>query len=551
MPIRKLLNSRSKSVNQAAIILAVAVFFSQLLGILRDRILAKTFGAGLDLSIYYAAFSVPDFVYSIIFAGSIIVAFLPVFADHYTKDKEEAWEMANYVLNAFLVFTLAISGVLFLFAPQFIHLIAPGFDPEAQSKTVALTRLMLLSPIIFGLSSFLSSILQYFNRFLAYSLAPLLYNLGIILGVIFLAPRFGIFGAGLGVVIGAAAHLLIQVPAASKCGFKYRPLFDLKHPAVFKILNLTFFRSVAASLNQINFMAITAVASGISAGAVAIFKLSYNLSFFPIGIFGVSLAMAAFPSLSQNWTDGKKEEFYKNFSTAFRQVLYISLPIGILFYLLKDPIVGFLLQSGKFGMRDASLTAACLGIYSLAILPQCLMPLILRGFFSVKDTKTPVILSALFMALNIFLAVGFVALAGKANVFSSFLGSIFGFKPSPSLQMVSLCLAFLIALIFQFFLFMFSLYRKIGDFGIKEIGESFVKMLPAAFVLFAFGYYSLPKLAVFFGAGFLGSFWQDAVVGGFGFLLYFCITIAFDSPEAKTFISSILSRFKPYGRKTN
>ena len=426
MVLKNALNSSTKSVSQATVILAIAVFLSQLLGLFRDRLLAGTFGASLDLSIYYAAFRIPDFIYSILFAGSVVVAFLPVFAEHYTKDKDEAWQMSNYVLNSFLFFTFVLIAILFVFASQFIKLIVPGFDSEAQAKTVALTRLMLLSPLFFGLSSFFSSVLQYFNKFLAYSLAPLLYNLGIIFGVIFLSPKFGIFGAGMGVVLGAAAHLLVQVPATINCGFKYRPLFNLSHPAVLKIVNLTFFRSLAASLSQINFMVIAAISSGISLGAVAIFNLSFNLSFLPIGILGVSLATAAFPRLAQNWAEGKKEEFYKNFSLAFRQILFLALPIGIMFFVLREAIVGLILQTGRFGMRDAALTSACLGIYSFAILPQCLVPLILRGFFSAKDTKTPAILAVLFVGLNVALASGLVSLASQANLFSSFLRNIFG-----------------------------------------------------------------------------------------------------------------------------
>lgn len=554
MGIGKAINSRSKSLNQATLILAVAVFLSQLLGLLRDRLLAGTFGAGIDLSIYYAAFSIPDFVFNILFAGSIVVAFLPVFAEHYTKDKDEAWKMANYVLNSFLFFTLVIASLLFIFAPQVIKIIVPGFDQAAQARTVDLARLMLLSPVFFGLSSFFSSVLQYFGRFLAYSLAPLLYNLGIIFGVMFLAPSLGVFGAAVGVVLGSAAHLLVQIPAAVRCGFKYQPLFNLKYPAVFQIINLTFFRSLAASLSQINFMAINAIASKISVGAVAVFKLSFNLSFFPIGILGISLATAAFPSLAQNWIDGRKKEFYADFSAAFRQITYLAFPAGILFFVLREPMVRFLLQTGQFGMRDAALTAACLGIYSFTILPQCLVPLILRGFFSAKDTKTPTILAFFFVVFNVLLAMGLVALAGGSNFFSAFLKSSFGFNfmQPQSLQMLALCIAFAAALMFQFVIFMVFLHRKIGDFGLEEIILSFGKMLLAGLAMFAFGSWLLPEADGFFGHGLSGNFFQLAVVGGLGFLLYLLITIVLRSSEAVSFAASVSNRFKKYGEpKTN
>ncbi|MDD4625279.1 MAG: murein biosynthesis integral membrane protein MurJ [Candidatus Paceibacterota bacterium] len=549
MILGKVLNSSAKSVNYAAIILAVTVFFSQILGLLRDRLLAGSFGASLDLSIYYAAFRIPDFVYNILFAGSIVVAFLPIFAEHYAEDKEEAWEMSSFVLNSFLLFSFILIALLFIFAPFLIKLIVPGFDNEAQAETAFLARVMLLSPLFFGMSSFFSSILQYFNKFLAYSLAPLLYNLGIILGIVFLSPRLGILGAALGVVFGAAAHLLIQIPVAVKCGFKYRPLFSLKHPAVLKIVNLAFFRSLAASLSQINFMVIAAIASGIGLGAIAIFNLSYNLSFLPIGILGVSLATAVFPSLVQSWTEGKKEEFYESFSLAFRRIIFLALPIGILFFVLREPIVETILRTGQFNMKDASLTSACLGIYSFAILPQCLVPLILRGFFSAKDTKTPAVLAFLFVVFNIVLSMALVSFAGQPNIFSSFLKESFGLNRSAEdLKMLALCFAFLAALIFQFIIFMVFLYRKIGNFKIAEICRAFWKMLFAALASCFFGQYLLEKMSLSAGSGFWAGFWQVAAVGGISFLLYFLITIILGSTEAKGFISSLLNRFNRYGK---
>lgn len=552
MIFKNSLNSSVKSLNHAAIILAIAVFLSQVLGLFRDRLLAGTFGASIDLSIYYAAFRVPDFIYNVLFAGSIIVAFLPVFAEYYIKNKDEAWKMSSYVLNVFLLLAFILMSLLFIFAPQIIGIIVPGFESDAKEKTVSLARLMLLSPLFFGISSFFSSFLQYFNKFLAYSLAPLLYNLGIILGIIFLSPQFGIFGAGIGVVFGAAAHLLVQIPFASRCGFKYFPVFSFKHPAVLKIINLTFFRSLAASLSQINFMVIAAVASGISLGAVAIFNLSFNLSFLPIGILGVSFATAVFPKLSKNWAEGKKEEFYNDFSLVFKRILFAAYPVAILFFILREPIVGMILQTGQFGMKDAALTAACLGIYSFAIVPQCLAPIILRGFFSVKDTKTPAILAFLFVGLNIILSFAFVFLAGYSNIFSSFLKKIFGEgQPVDNLKMLALCLAFLTSLVFQFAIFMIALYKKIGNFRLGEIWNSFLKIFAAGLISFFLGLYFLAQTALIAGSGFWGSFLQIAFVGSAVFLLYFLITLILGLSEAKGFIAGLLIYFKKNGEKAN
>jgi len=217
-------------------------------------------------------------------------------------------------------------------------------------------------------------------------------------------------------------------------------------------------------------------------------------------------------------------------------------------------MVRFLLQTGQFGMKDAALTAACLGIYSFTILPQCLVPLILRGFFSAKDTKTPVILAFFFVAFNILLALGLVALAGETNFFSTALKNVFGFtfNQPASLQMLALCIAFSAALMFQFAIFVIFLYRKIGDFGIEEIVISFGKMFLAGSAMFFFGNWFLPKAYQFFGQGLRGNFLQLAVVGGSSFLLYFLITIALRSSEANAFTASVLNRFKKHGKpKTN
>ena len=186
-------NSQTNSVGAAAGILALSALISRVLGVVRDWLLAKTFGAGPELDVYFAAFRIPDLVYNILIAGGVIVAFLPLFSEYFSKgNKEDAWRFTNNTLNIFLFFLIFLCLILFIFASPLIKLITPGFDPEQLQKTIFLTRLMFLSPIFLGLSSIFSGILQYFNRFLIYGLCPILYNLGIIFGVLFLAPPLGV-----------------------------------------------------------------------------------------------------------------------------------------------------------------------------------------------------------------------------------------------------------------------------------------------------------------------------------------------------------------------
>ncbi|PJA84803.1 MAG: murein biosynthesis integral membrane protein MurJ [Candidatus Nealsonbacteria bacterium CG_4_9_14_3_um_filter_35_11] len=552
MNFNRFFNFQSKTVGSAAGILAFAVLISHLLGLIRDRLLAGAFGAGAQLDIYFAAFRIPDLVYNILFAGSIIVAFLPLFSEYYTKNKQEGWEMANYVLNSFLFFFFLIILILFIFTPQLIELIVPGFSLESKAAAVALTRLMFLSPLFLGLSSLFSAILHYFNRFLVYSLAPILYNLGIIFGILVLAPRFGVFGVGWGVVLGAAFHLIVQIPSAKGCGLKYRPLFNLRNPAIWRLFKLVIPRTIAATASQINFIVITILASTIGAGAVAIFNLSNNLRYFPVGVLGVSFATAAFPLLSKNWTLGKKEEFFKNFSSIFRQILYLAIPVSLLVFLLKTQIVKIILETGRFSLEDVKLTAACLGIYSFSIFAQCLVPLILRGFFSLQDTKTPTLIALAFLVLNIILCFSFIHLLNFENPFSEFLRNTFSLEGIESFPVLGLSLAFSIGLLFEFLLLLIFFCKKVGDFGIKEIGSSFSKII-AGTLFMGLGVHLALKKTIFFldtqTPG--GIFLEFLIVFLLAIFIYFLITLFLKSPEIKALKSFIAKQFKNYGRKSN
>ena len=217
------INHQAKNITWASIILAVSSMASRGLGVVRNWLLASHFGASSSLDAYFAAFKIPDFIYQILILGGITVAFLPLFSEYYSKDRDSAWEFVSNALGIFFILLIGLGLVAFAFSPLLVKLVAPGFTSEQAQKTVLLTRIMLLSPVFFGLSSFFSGILQYFNRFLVYSLTPIFYNLGIIFGILFFAPQFGVMGVAMGVVFGAFLHFAIQIPSALGTGFSYRP----------------------------------------------------------------------------------------------------------------------------------------------------------------------------------------------------------------------------------------------------------------------------------------------------------------------------------------
>jgi len=217
---RRFLNFETKSINTAAVILAVSSLVSGLLGLLRDRLLAGSFGAGNELDIYYSAFRIPDFISTILIIGSISAAIIPIFSQYLNRSKDEAWNFFGNLLNCFLVLLIVVSALMIVFVPQILHLIVPGFSGDKFAKTVELTRIMFLSPIILGISNIISGVLRIFGRFAVTSLSPILYNFGIILGIVFLVPVFKLNGLAWGVVLGASLHLIIQIPILLKVGFK-------------------------------------------------------------------------------------------------------------------------------------------------------------------------------------------------------------------------------------------------------------------------------------------------------------------------------------------
>jgi len=542
--LNKIFNSQTNSIGAAAGILAISALISRVLGLIRDRLLAGNFGAGPELDIYFAAFRIPDFVYNVLIAGGIVVAFLPLFSEYLARNEKNSWQFTNNVLNIFLFFLILISLILFIFTPLLVKLVAPGFNPQQMALTILLTRLMFLSPIFFGLSSIFSGILQYFNRFLVYGLCPILYNLGIIGGIIFLAPYFGVLGVALGVILGAFFHFAIQIPSAINCGFKYQPIFNFRDPGIKRVFKLMIPRTFATAAYQINLIVITAIASTLATGSIAIFNFANNLQYFPIGIIGISFAIAVFPALSRAWAEAKKEEFIKSFSSAFRQVLYLIIPTSILIFILRNQIVEIILRYGQFTQEASQLTAASLGLFCLGIFALSLALLIFRAFFAFQDTKTPTLIAVVGMVLNIILSFYFTWLLKFPNAFGNFLIKIFSLSGIQDIAVLGLPLAFSLTGISQIILLMIFLYKKIGDYKLKEIFNSFSKILIASILMIIGIYLVLYLISPFLNLQtFLGVFWQTIIVGLAGALVYLLATFCLKSPEIDSIKSSILRHF--------
>ena len=537
--IKKLLNTQTKSVTIASIILAVFYVISAGLGLLRDHFLAGRIGTE-KLDIYYAAFTIPDLIGLLMIFGAISAAIIPIFTDYLEKSEDQAWEYASVLLNVFLTCLMLVCGAFILLAPFLVKFITPGFSPEKQAATVSLMRLMFLSPIILGISNIVSGILQVFHRFLVTALAPVMYNLGIIIGIIFLVPWLGLTGLALGVIIGGLLHLAIQLPVFFHLGFKYRPLFNVSHQGVLKTLKLMVPRSLGLGAGQINTIATTTIASTLIAGSIGVFTLANNLSNMLISMLAVSLSTAIFPSLSRSYAKENQSEFSRKFSSAFLQLLFLSLPASIALFFLRAQIVRVVLGNGQFNWIDTRLTAACLGIFAMGICFQGLIFLLSKTFYAEHNTKIPAIFSVLTVALNVALSLFLVWQLNARGIFYSVMQAWLKLQGIESISVIGLALSFSIAGLFEALFLVYFAYKYYKVFDWRLVLYSLYKMILSGMVMAAVIVIVRQSLVIFNIVAlqtFWGVFWQlvlPAIAGG---VAYFAFSAIVKSPELK-FIKS-------------
>ncbi len=516
-----LVNYKSRTINGSAIILIVATVISKFLGIVRDWLLARGFGAGTELDIYFTAFKIPDLIYNILILGGVVVTFLPLFSECFEKDKEKAWEFASNCLNIFLFLMGSLSVVFFILMPFLMGWIAPGFNSWQIQQTVFLARIMILTPIFFGLSNIFSGILQYFDRFLIYSLCPIIYNGSIVFGLLFLAPYFGISGVVMGVVMGSFLHLLIQIPTAFNCGFSYRAVLDFKSKKMKRVFTLMLPRMFGVSVQQINLIVINAIASTLTEGSIAIFNFANNIQYFPIGVVGISFSVASFSNLSKSWAAGRIEEFKKKFISVFDEIVYFVFFISSLVFILREQIIKILLQHGLFSASSASLVSASLALFCLGIFASALIPLLFKTFFSVQDTKTPTLIAAFSVLLNVYLS--FLLTQGHP-LLDDLFKNIFSLEHLESVSVLGLPLAFSLSAIVQLLLMVFFLKKKL-KIELKSVFINFLKVVMSSLFIIFLGSLLLSLINDFFiTQSFVIDILTIFVIGFVGTLSYLLLT---------------------------
>lgn len=469
MRFRDIFRKPIDSITLAAALVALSSLASRFLGVFRDHILAGQFGASRSLDVYYAAFRVPDLIYNLVILGALSAGFIPVFTSlikdakcerrkgcHPGAVNEEAWSLAANVLNILFLFLAVLSFVGIFFARPLTRLITPGFSPEEQILTASLTQIMFLSPIFLGISGILGGVLQSFKRFLMYSLAPVFYNCGIIIGALFFVPIWGARGLAYGVVLGAFLHLSGQLPTVYRLGFRYQLKIDWRDKYTRLIGKMMVPRTLSLAISQINLVIITIIASRLADGSLAVFNLANNLQSFPVGIFGISFAIAAFPALAGSAFD--RDGLRANFSQTMRQILFFIIPATVIIIALRAQIIRVVLGSGRFDWHDTILTMNTLGWFAVSLFAQATIPLLVRVFYARHNSSIPFLIGLVTVAVNTILA---LILA-------------------PRLGVPGLALAFSIDNILNFLLLWIMLSIRVGDLGTISILKSAGKFILAA-----------------------------------------------------------------------
>jgi len=460
------INKETGGLHEAAYVLALFTFLSQILGLVRDRLLAHSFGASETLDLYYAAFRLPDLI--LIIAGSIvsISVIVPILIQQMDIGYEKSKKFIDSIFTFFLISISIICLLAFFLSPYILKILFPGFVGLGSfSELVLLTRVFLLSPLLLGISSLFAGIVQAYKKFLIYAMAPILYNTGIIFGITVLYPKWGILGLGVGVVFGAFLHMFIQSFAVSEKKMLPKITNSIDWPSVKRVIVPSIPRSFTLSITSIVILFLLGFASLLREGTITIFNLAFNLQSVPLGIIGVSYSLAAFPMLSELFVKGEKIEFLEKIEAAARHIVFWSLPVLTLFIVLRAQIVRTILGSGEFTWSATRLTAATVAIFSISVFAQSLILLFVRGYYATGDTKKPLIFAVISGSTTVVLAMMLLAFDTAVQPLLFFIESLLKVEGVYGSRMLFLPLAFSVGTILNMILISRYFFKDFGKFS--------------------------------------------------------------------------------------
>lgn len=517
--IFKLLEKKVHGLHEAAYVLGVFALLSQFLALIRDRILANQFGAGEILDIYYAAFRIPDFLFVSIASLVSLSVLIPFFTERLARSKEDAQRFVSSIFGFFSILMIGVSVLAFIFSPKLLAVLFPAFvGTDSFPDLLLVTRILLLQPILLGLSSLFASVVHVYQKFILYAASPLLYNAGIIIGIVVFYPIWGISGLAWGVVLGALLHLGLQLPYIIRSGFFPRHI-QYRFGDISKVMLLSLPRTIALSANQISLIFLISFASLLTAGSISIFSFSFNLQSVPLAIIGASYSVAAFPTLTRLFSNGERDTFFSHISVAARHIIFWSVPAMVFFIVLRAQIVRVILGSGEFTWTDTRLTAAALALFAVSLIAQSLVLLFVRGYYAAGKTTKPLIINVVSAVLVVVFSFIFLKLFEISELWRFFVESLLRVEGISGTEILMLPLGYSLAVFINALLFWILFQKDFQRFS-ESLSRTFFESL-AASVIMGFAIHQFLDIFddIFDLDTFLGIFAQGFLAGSIGILV--------------------------------
>lgn len=422
---------------RGAILLSILTFVAYVMGLVRDRAFARTFGAGSDLDAYNAALVLPELLLAILVVAGLSSAFVPVYSKIHHDDPAATQDFARTVLTAAVLIMAVTVGVLFVIAPQTVSFVAPGFDEAQQAQYTELFRVMCVTAIIFAASFALGEMLVVRQRFLAYGLAPVLYNAGIVFGAVVLSPSMGIMGAAVGTVLGASLHLGVRVLEIVRTDFRYRPLLGLRSSGFREYVRLSIPKALAAPVEPLTFLFFTSIASTLVVGGISAVSFARNFQSVPVSLVGIAFAVAAFPVMARAVSDGDGARFRRLVMVNLVTITLLTSVAAVGLIVVGGLAIDLFLGGEAFDADDVALTTQLLAVFALAVPFEAVSHLLARAVYSTRNTILPVAASLIGLGVTV----------GTVLLLSPGMGIValpFGFVTGQATEVVLLLGAFVV-----------------------------------------------------------------------------------------------------------
>ncbi len=525
--------SRQSSILGAATVLMATVAISRILGLLRSRLLAQYFTPE-EAAVYFAAFRLPDMVYNLLIFGALSVAFIPVFSRiKESEGTDKAFHFAEGLLSLGMVLFGAVSLVAIIFAPAISTVIAPGFEDHQRVEMITLSRMLFGAQFLFVIGGLLTSVLQTFKHFLIPALSGVLYNVGIIIGIIFLTPVLGIDGVVYGVFLGALFYVIVQLPLAYKVGFRLRWSSDFFQKGVREVWTLMIPRTIAIAGEQLRTTFNLSLASIISVGSVTMLTLAQQLYLVPVGLFVATMAQAVLPVLAKLDAQGDKQGFVKTLVTSIHQVIFMIFPAAAILVVLRIPVVRLAFGADQFNWDATVLTGMTVAWLAVGLVAEAISVMLMRAYYAIHDTSTPLKIVLVGLALDIFISIIGVFVL-HLDVWVLGLSSTVGGS-------------------FSAILMFFLLDRRTGGLWSKEFFSPFLRMMGAAFVMAVILHRVMIGLdqVVFDTTRTVNLLVLTGIAGGCGMIMYLLLTRLLKVREALMVIAYIQGRLKGFQMKSD